>query len=429
MKAPQSSSHIPHHHIGFVSTRFGGTDGVSLETQKWAHVLKDMGQNLFYFAGVCDQPDEISIVVPEAYFQHPDIYAISKTAYESINRPPETTHRIHELRVYLKDRLYEFIKRFEIELLIVENALSIPMNIPLGLALTELIAETGMPVIGHHHDFSWERKRFVINCIGDYLEMAFPPRLSNIHHVVINSLAALEVGRRRGINVTIVPNVMDFDTPPRPPDEYTASLRTDLGIGPDEYFFLQPTRTVQRKGIEHAIELVRRLGVNARLVISHSSGDEGGEYPKHVRTFAGLLGIQVSFVSNLIAARRGLTADGHKIYALGDVYPYADMVTYPSLLEGFGNAFLEAVYYRRPIVINNYTIYAVDIKPKGFRTIEFEGYITEATVDQVRKTLDNNELIEEMTEHNYNLAKQYFSYEILERQLPVLLQSCFRQAK
>jgi hypothetical protein len=36
------------------------------------------------------------------------------------------------------------------------------LNIPLGLALTELIAETDIPVIGHHHDFFWERKRFLV---------------------------------------------------------------------------------------------------------------------------------------------------------------------------------------------------------------------------------------------------------------------------
>ena len=42
---------------------------------------------------------------------------------------------------------------------------------------------------------------------------------------------------------------------------------------------------------------------------------------------------------------------------LGD--PHADLVTYPSTFEGFGNAFLEAIYYCRPIVVNTYSIYAM----------------------------------------------------------------------
>jgi len=425
MQKMHSPSHLPSHRIGFVSTRFDGTDGVSLETRKWAQVLEGLGQKVYYFAGKSDQPEEISFVVPEAHFLHPDVKAIGDISYRSKARPPEITRRIHELRSYLKDRLYEFINKYDIELLIAENALSVPMNIPLGLALAELIAETGMPVIGHHHDFAWERKRFLVNCIGDYLEMAFPPRLPSIHHVVINSLAATEMGKRRGINVSVIPNVMDFDNPPEPPDEYTASLRADLQVAPDEHFFLQPTRPLQRKGIEYAIELIRRLETEARLVISHAGGDEGNQYVEHVRTLAKLMDVRVNFVSEIIKTKRGTTQDGRKIYALADVYPHADLVTFPSLLEGFGNAFLEAVYYRRPIFVNNYTIYSVDIKPKGFQAVEFNGFVTDETINHVRKILTDSKFTEEMTEHNYKLGKQFYSFTVLENQLHVLLHSCF----
>src|SRR5215207_805650 len=408
---------IPSRRIGFVSTRFSTTDGVSLETHKWAQVLEQLGHQLFYFAGICDRPPEVSYVVPEAYFGQAEIREISNVAYQLSVRPMNVTRRIHELRMYLKEHLYQFIKKFNIDMLIVENALSIPMNIPLGLALTELIAETGIPTIGHHHDFSWERKRFLVNCIGDYLDMSFPPRLPAVKHVVINSLAAAQVARRKGITASIIPNVMDFENPPSPPDEYTASVRADLNFDSDEYFFLQPTRVVRRKGIEHAIELVKRLGVKSRLVISHETGDEGLDYQEHVRTFAQLFGVNVMFSSDVIGVRRGTTEDGRKIYSLEDIYPFCDLVTYPSLMEGFGNAFLEAVYFRKPIVVNNYTIYSTDIRQKGFRAIEFDGFITDETVAQVQQVLISPDLVQEMTEHNYQLAKKFFSYRALKQQL------------
>ena len=73
--------------IGFVSTRFSTTDGVSLETQKWADVLEGLGHQLFYFAGLCNRPPEISHVVPEAHFEHPDIREISDVAYKLRLRP------------------------------------------------------------------------------------------------------------------------------------------------------------------------------------------------------------------------------------------------------------------------------------------------------------------------------------------------------
>jgi len=86
------------------------------------------------------------------------------------------------------------------------------------------------------------------------------------------------------------------------------------------------------------------------------------------------------------------------------VYLHADLVTYPSDIEGFGNAFLEAIYYRRPIVVNNYSIFDIDIKPKGFRVIEFDGYITQETVRRVLQVLRDPHLAQEMTEHNYERA-------------------------
>jgi len=223
--------------------------------------------------------------------------------------------------------------------------------------------------------------------------------------------------------------VMDFDNPPDPPDEYTESLRADLGVNPDEYFFLQPTRPLQRKGIEYAFELIRRLGANARLVISHAGGDEGNEYREHIRIYAELLNVPVNFVSDIIDTERGTTKDGRKIYTLGDVYPQADLVTFPSLLEGFGNAFLEAVYYRRPIFVNNYTIYSIDIKPKGFQAVDFNGFVTEETVKHVQKILKDREHTEEMTEHNYKLGKQYYSFTVLEQQLQILLHACFSRER
>jgi mannosylglucosylglycerate synthase len=339
-------------------------------------------------------------------------------------RPPQMTLRVNELKEYLKAELYKFAHRFGLEILVIENAVTIPLNLPLGLALTEFIAETGFPTIAHHHDFHWERQRFHVNCVGDYLAAAFPPTLPSIRHVVINSVQAQQIASRYGVTARLIPNVMDFDSPPLGPDPYTQNLREDFGIEPGEYFFLQPTRIIQRKGIEHAVELVRRIDLPAKLVISHASGDEGTDYEQRVREYAHLLDVTVRFESNQVQDERGITKDGKKIYTLGDVYPHADLVTYPSGIEGFGNAFLEAVYYRRPILVNNYSIYEVDIKPKGFRVAWFDGFISKTTLEMVRWVLHNPAQAQEWAEENYQLAKRHFSFTVLERRLDAILADC-----
>jgi mannosylglucosylglycerate synthase len=440
----------PSRRIGFISTRFAGTDGVSLESAKWATVLERMGHTCFYFCGESDRPLERSLIVPEAFYRHPEIDAINQVVYTGnwgkmkINnekhqevsrlqkdffsifvRPSRMTDRICELKDYFKKNLFEFACKFNLELLIVENALTIPINLPLGLAITEFIAETGFPVIAHHHDFYWERQRFLNNSVKDYLAAAFPPTLPSIRHVVINSVQAYQLATRIGAAAMIIPNVMDFDSPPQIADDYAVSARLDLGLSPEQYLILQPTRIIQRKGIEHTIELTRRLELPAEIVITHASGDEGTEYEKHIRTFAKLLNVTMNFESEIVMPVRGKTPDGRKIYSLGDIYPLANLVTYPSALEGFGNAFLEAVYYKRPLVVNNYSIFEADIKPKGFKVVEFNGFINDKTVDEVRFLLNHPDLALEQCEQNYELAKRFFSFRMLERRLSLLLSDCF----
>ncbi len=436
--------------IGFISTRFAGTDGVSLETAKWAAILERLGHTCYYFSGECDRPDGKCYLVPEAFYRHPIIDAINRTVFtgtwgqmhkgrklhpemESLHqdffsvyiRPARITKQVQELKDYFKEHLYKFAYQYHLEALIIENALTIPVNLPLGLALTEFIAETGYPVIAHHHDFYWERQRFMNNSVQDYLDAAFPPNLPSIRHVVINSVQAKQLASRVGANAVLIPNVMDFDSPPPALDEYAQSARADLGLAPEQYLILQPTRIIQRKGIEHAIELTRRLSLPAELVISHAAGDEGTDYEKRVREFAAMLNVTVKFESAIVGEARGVTPEGRKIYTLGDVYPQADLVTYPSSIEGFGNAFLEAIYYKRTLVVNNYSIYETDIKPKGFQVVEFDGYINDATLEHARCLLLHPDMAARYAEHNYELARRYYSYSVLERRLQHLLADCF----
>lgn len=411
---------VQSNHIGFVSTRLAGTDGVSLETAKWINVLNGLGLDCFCFAGESDWPEEISYIVPEAHFEHPAIQKLSRDLFDDYIRSPETTHEVEKLKNYLKDQLYKFIKQFDIALLVVENALAIPMNVPLGLALTEYIAETSIPTIAHHHDFAWERPRYAVNAAEDYLRAAFPPTLKSINHVVINSYAQRMLALRTGTSSTVIPNVMDFESPPPEPDGYETDLRESLGINPDEYYLLQPTRIVPRKRIELAIGLAKRLELPCTVVISHASGDEGSDYADFLHEYINLLDVNVVFAEKIFAGERGRTPDGEKIYSLADAYQPADLVTYPSTIEGFGNAFLEAIFFRKPIVMSTYEIYRIDIKPKGFNVIEFGDFISHDMVFKTRELLLNPQRAEEMCAINYKIARHHYSFANLERLLVAL---------
>lgn len=415
--------------IGFISTRFQGTDGVTLEARKWAHILEGMGHSCYWMAGLIDAPPEVSHAAPLAYFNHPDVLEVQDKLFGVTHRPRSVTNKINGLTERLKDEIYYFIEKFQIEVLVPENILAIPMHVPLGVAMTEVIAEAGLPVIAHHHDFAWERERFTLNAVNDYLQAAFPPLLYGMEHVVINSMAQKELARRLGIPSQIIPNILDFETPPPGIDDYNADLRREIGLRDDDIFVLQPTRIVARKGIEHAIELVRRLGdPRAKLVLSHPAGDEGSGYMHMLRERIEDARITVVFIADRVGEQRGLTPDGKKIYTLADVYPHADLVTYPSYYEGFGNAFLEAIYFRKPVLVNTYAVYARDIDPLGFRTIEMTQLVTNQVVELTKRVLASSLLREEWAEANFALGLKHFSYAVARRKLGARLSNLYGDA-
>ncbi|MGC3989550.1 MAG: hypothetical protein QM796_07715 [Chthoniobacteraceae bacterium] len=182
----------PPKRIGFLSTRFHGTDGVTLEAAKWARILEADGHSSFWMAGLLETPAAVSHLAPLAFFNHPEVAVLQAKLFGVSTRSRAVTHEIQWMKEMLKDEIMAFIEQFQLEVLVPQNVLAIPMHIPLGLAVTEVLAETGLPTIAHHHDFTWERERFTINGVGDYLQAAFPPSLPQIEHVVINSMGQKE---------------------------------------------------------------------------------------------------------------------------------------------------------------------------------------------------------------------------------------------
>ncbi len=245
--------------------------------------------------------------------------------------------------------------------------------------------------------------------------------MPTIQHVTINSIAQKRLKARRGIDSIVIPNVHDFATPPPGVDAYNADFRESLGLNEDDLFVLQPTRVIQRKGIEMAIELVHRLQLSrAHVFITHRAHDEGLAYWHWLKREAGVMQVDLRLIDHLIGTDRS-KINGHKIYSLWDAYPHADLVTYPSTYEGFGNALLEAIYFKRPMVVNRYPVYNADIGPLGFEFIELDGFVDEAAVEKTLALLNEPDQVKAMVEKNYALARENFSLEVLERRLKELV--------
>lgn len=404
--------------LGFISTRFSGTDGVSLEVSKLDEILRGMNHETFFCAGELGPGFTNSYLIPLMSFNHPEIQKIQRAAFSHRHKGNDYSIRqnIEKVEKELQREIQRFIENFGLDILISQNAQSLPMNIPLGVALGKFIKRNSFPTIAHHHDFWWERKRFQNSPIEEVLHEYFPPALPSSRDLVINSIARDELHQRKGIEAKVLPNVFNFSEPSPQIDEFNNDLRKNLGLREEEIFFLQPTRVVPRKGIELSLKLLAQLpGRQQKLFITHEAGDEGMAYLQELRELVCRLGVDLRYVANMFGQTR--MTDPQKRYSLWDAYLHADFVTYPSFKEGFGNALLETIYFKLPALVNRYPVYVKDIAPLGFEFVEMDGRVTAPVVEEVKKLLRDKVSRMEVVKRNFRLGRKYFSYQVAERVL------------
>lgn len=386
--------------LGMVSTRFAGLDGVSLESEKVARVLERRGHEVSWFAGELGPGFVPGTEVPVAHFADPDNLALERSAFGG-GDPEEVRALVSHRSEVLVGELDRYVDDHRVEALIVQNAWAIPMQLPLAAAIDRVVRDRALPAVGHHHDFWWERDRFAACVVPELLDAVFPPVHPGVAHVVINSDAADDLYARRGVRAAVLPNVMDFENPPSPGD--AAAFRRRAGLAPGDRILLQPTRVIPRKGIEMTIDLAARMSEPATVVVTHPD-DRDPDYWALLEDHAHRRNVPLRLID------AGRTASD-----LADAYAAADLVCFPSLYEGYGNALIEAFAFRRPVVVNRYSVYVRDIAPLGFDVIELDGAVDDGAVARVEALLADPGREAEAVERNFAIGLEHLSYRTLAR--------------
>jgi len=332
-----------------VSFRLGGPDGVSVEAEKWTKALRALGFTVRTAAGggIADE------IVPglDIGAGAPDPLLLERALDGS-------------------------------DLVVVENACSLPLNPAAGDALAGGLR--GRRAVLHHHDLPWQRAH-----IGP--RPGWPPDDPAWVHVTINELSRQELAER-GIRATTVYN--SFDTEVRRGRRDHARML--LGIGPDERLLLQPTRAIPRKNIPASVRLAEAIGATFWL-----TGPAEDGYAPELQRVLDRAGCRVI---------RGLPAD----LDLPDAYAGCDAVAFPSTWEGFGNPLIEAAVHRRALAVGHYPVIR-EVARFGFR------WFPASDPESLSRWLDKPD--QEILDLNESLARRHFSIASLPRRMAAVLAS------
>ncbi len=313
-----------------------------------------------------------------------------------------------------------------------------PMTLLGGIAIYNLLTEYKVATIFHHHDFWWERSRFSQSRIERLLNKIMPPSDLGSEHVVISSYSAHILSSIKRVIPTVIPNCENFEEA-AVMDNYNSHFREDLGFTKNDILFIQPTRIVPRKRIEDSVRLVGKYGrkypeVKNRIkfIISLYQGDElDDSYIEEIKDLAEKEDVDMYLISDRVSSIRMTNGKGERLYTSRDVLINADLAIYLPKWEGFGNAYLEAVSSRVPVVISTYLVYKTDIKCAGFENIEIrdeyneEGLlnIPESVLQKIHLILNSPGKRILMTNNNFDTGIREFGFNMLTEKLKTLLES------
>lgn len=329
-----------------VSFRLGMSDGVSIVADRWTSVLDQMGYRVITVAG--DGP--VDHVLP------------------SLAIDAEHAPSVDELRGVFAD----------VDLVVVENLCSIPLNLPASRAIAE--ARRGLPTIMHHHDPPWQRDRF-----SHITEL--PIDDAAWRHVTINELTRRQM-IARGFEATTIYNPFDVHEP----EGDRARTRDLLEIDDATLLLAHPVRAIARKNIPMALRLAEQLDATYWLL-----GEAEDGYDDELAWLLSTASVPV--------IHRGLPN-------IADIYAAADIIAFPSLWEGFGNPPIEAALHRRPVIVGDYPV-ADEIEALGFT------WFKPSQLDEVRHLLANPD--DALLDQNREIAKRHFSMEKTQELLTMLI--------
>jgi len=448
--------------IAIVHYRVGRTDGVSLEIDKRKQILTNLGHKVKLISGPLQY--NADFIIDELEFERADILSIKENSFSFFRRSDlQAEEIITKTKSIAKEIERKFIKYHQEEqfdLILIHNIFSVGLHLPAAYAFKKIAGKLDIPIITTHHDYYWERKEFqhpTSKKISDFLYNHLPPQNNNIVHVCINSLAQKELAKRRNINASVFPDIFDFEQKQWKQDKYNCDLLDSIGLKPNDIFILQATRIVERKGIELAIQFVKELekqkqrligrrlyngkimqkDSNIVLVLPGFAEQFSLPYLNRLKKEIKRAGIKAKFIHKIVNSERCNT--DKKIYSLWDTYVFADLITFPSLAEGWGNQFIEAIFAKKPVVLFEYPVFQADIKKEEYSTISLGNKIEEyndlgspiISKRQMKNTVNHaiTTLLSPQTnlllERNFNIGSHYHGKNSLKKFLKNQLHQFF----
>ncbi len=419
--------------VAVIASRLKCVDAISVESDRWIDKYVKLGYNVHLCCGKLGEPVELPhLELPVMDYKHPEVRGVKRIVFGSrLDKDGKKAADIliNNLVKRIKGPLKSYIIKNSIHILSVEDSLGSMKNLPLNIALSEIVAELGIPTVSRYHYLPWDNPYFTRFENFPKLTARFPPDLKNVAHITNTESAKLKLKEKRDIFSDVIPNTMELEKL-HEVDDYNRDFRASLGIRDDQIVFLQPTRVKRNKFVERSIKLVSEINDITKkdnvLLITGSPVYSRGNYFEEIIRKVKKQGVNVIFANDRIFLGRHDNPE-RKFYSIYDAYVHSDMVIYPNTSDAFGNPVIEAAAYRKPLVVNSFPNLQ-HFLDRGFSFVVMDQKVDNEVVSDTYELLTDRAKREKVVEGNFRILEKHYSSDALDESLIPILNG-FEQQK
>ena len=257
--------------IGIILPEIGGFSSVSLEFNKWHRVMPDLGHKIFIITGKSRSFFNNVTVMSDIFPENDFNMNFSSKLLELTDEDTADINDFEQLAYRIEAIIHNWVDTNQLDLLIVENYFSIPINLPVSYALYILFQKVSIKKIVKHHDAFYRNnveklspsifiKKVMLSC--------FPIDGENILHISSNRLIKSYLKEKCHVDSIIIPYVINFKESLTLSNSPLSNLNDTFEIQLSDKILMNFSDLLPSTGFDQILQLLENIQDDSFKIIS-----------------------------------------------------------------------------------------------------------------------------------------------------------------
>ena len=404
--------------IGVIIPEIGGYTPLSLEFRKWHQIMKDLDHEVHIITGKSGIFLNNVTVLSELNQENEQNLALCSKLYDITDQDTEELEEIERASAKVQSIIQTWFKQNNIELLLIENYFSIPLNLTVTYGLYKCIQEIDCKIIIKHHDAFYRNnieqvtqslfiKKIMLTC--------FPVQKEGVYHICTNRYIRKYLSEQCGLSAVIIPYVVNFKEALPEVQEKRLDINELFMIEQGDKVLINFSEIYPSSNIKEIIKLMKRINDQKFKIVSIVKEHmDFGDYYDYLNNLIKEEGL----ASRLILIKESVISEKSN-HQINELFSMSKGIITLNSGVGYGQPIHMAIKHKCPLLFcTEAKLGWIEMTDLGCKHIPISETLTDEDIQKINHYI-NTDLT--WGEENHALIKQHYSMSLLQYLIKGLL--------